>query len=106
MGGGRETGRPSQGIRRCLSGSGASDGPSSGARTAAGRGEVVTVILEHKTGIAIVSVLSPEAILLVLMQPSANIGQLLYELRRNRRLVARIKTIQNQRTKKSAAAAK
>jgi large subunit ribosomal protein L29 len=28
------------------------------------------------------------------------------ELRRNRRLVARIKTIQNQRTKKSAAAAK
>jgi len=63
-------------------------GPSDELGTAAGRGEVVTVILEHKTGIAIVSVLSPEAILLVLVQPSANIGQLLYELRRNREHIA------------------
>jgi predicted regulator of Ras-like GTPase activity (Roadblock/LC7/MglB family) len=37
---------------------------------------------------AIVSVLSTEAILLVLVQPSANIGQLLYELRRNREHIA------------------
>ena len=55
---------------------------------AAGRGEVVTVILEHHQGIAIVSVLSSEAVLLVLVQPSANIGQLLYELRRNREHIA------------------
>src|SRR5688500_13137295 len=39
-------------------------------------------------GIAIVSVLSAEAILLVLVQPSADIGQLLYELRRNREHIA------------------
>jgi predicted regulator of Ras-like GTPase activity (Roadblock/LC7/MglB family) len=37
---------------------------------------------------AIVSVLSSEAILLVLVQSSANIGQLLYELRRNREHIA------------------
>ena len=55
---------------------------------AAARGEVVTVILEHQQGIAIVSVLSVEAVLLVLVQPSANIGQLLYELRRNREHIA------------------
>ena len=55
---------------------------------AASRGEAVTVILEHRQGIAIVSVLSTEAILLVLVQSSANIGQLLYELRRNREQIA------------------
>lgn len=55
---------------------------------AGGRGDAVTVILEHPKGIAIVSVLSAEAVLLVLVQPSANIGQLLYELRRNREHIA------------------
>ena len=63
-------------------------GPADELGTAATRGEVVTVILEHQKGIAIVSVLSSEAILLVLVQPSANIGQLLYELRRNREHIA------------------
>ena len=63
-------------------------GPSDELGLAAGRGEIVTAILEHRQGIAIVSVLSPEAILLVLVQPSANIGQLLYELRRNREHIA------------------
>jgi uncharacterized protein len=56
--------------------------------TSGGRGEAVTVILEHHKGIAIVSVLSAEAVLLVLVQPTANIGQLLYELRRNREHIA------------------
>lgn len=56
--------------------------------SAARRGEAVTVILEHQQGIAIVSVLNAEAILLVLVRPSANIGQLLYELRRNREHIA------------------
>ena len=63
-------------------------GPSDELGTAAGRGEAITVILEHRQGIAIISVLSIEAILLVLVQPSANIGQLLYELRRNREHIA------------------
>lgn len=63
-------------------------GPADELGATAGRGEVVTVILEHRQGLAILSVLSAEAVLLVLVQPSANIGQLLYELRRNREHIA------------------
>lgn len=63
-------------------------GPSDDLGNAAGRGEVVTAILEYRQGIVIMSVLSAEAILVVLVQPSANIGQLLYELRRNREHIA------------------
>jgi predicted regulator of Ras-like GTPase activity (Roadblock/LC7/MglB family) len=55
---------------------------------AAKRGEALTVILEHRQGVAIVSVLNSEAVLLVLVQPGAQIGQLLYELRRNREHIA------------------
>jgi predicted regulator of Ras-like GTPase activity (Roadblock/LC7/MglB family) len=51
---------------------------------AVGRGPLVTAVLEHRNGLAIVSVLSPEVFLLVLLTPRANIGQLLFELRRNR----------------------
>ena len=57
-----------------------------GAATA--RGELLTAVLEHRNGLAIVSVLSAEAILLVLVTPRANIGQLLFELRRNREHIA------------------
>ncbi len=63
-------------------------GPADELGMAANRGEVVTAILEYKQGIAIMSVLSIEAILVVFVQPSANIGQLLYELRRNREHIA------------------
>lgn len=63
-------------------------GPADELGVAAGRGEVVTVVLEHHQGIAIVSVLNAEAILLVLVQASADIGQLLYEIRRNREHIA------------------
>ena len=56
--------------------------------TAAGRGTLITAILEQPGGLAIISVLSAEAVLLVLVQPSANIGQLLFELRRNREHIA------------------
>jgi uncharacterized protein len=56
--------------------------------TSSGRGALTTAILEHATGLAIVSVVSPEAILLVLVKPDANVGQLLFELRRNRRNIA------------------
>lgn len=52
------------------------------------RGELVSAVLEHRHGLAIVSVLSVEAILLVLVTPKANLGQLLFELRRNREHIA------------------
>jgi predicted regulator of Ras-like GTPase activity (Roadblock/LC7/MglB family) len=63
-------------------------GPADDLGNATGRGAVITVILEHQLGLAIVTALSDEAVLLVLVQPSANIGQLLYELRRNREHIA------------------
>jgi uncharacterized protein len=55
---------------------------------AAARGDLVTAVLEHPNGLAIVSVLSADAILLVLVQPKANVGQLLFELRRHREQIA------------------
>lgn len=55
---------------------------------ATGRGELVTAVLEHHGGFAIVSVLTNEAVLLVLVSPQANVGQLLFELRRNREQIA------------------
>lgn len=63
-------------------------GPADDFGAAIGRGELLTAVLEHQRGLAIVSVLSSEAILLVLVTPGANIGQLLYELRRNREHIA------------------
>jgi predicted regulator of Ras-like GTPase activity (Roadblock/LC7/MglB family) len=48
------------------------------------RGGLNTAILEYERGIAVVALLSTDALLLVLAQPSANIGRLLFELRRNR----------------------
>ena len=55
---------------------------------AAQRGPLTTAVLEHARGLAVVSVVSDDAILVVLVQPSANIGQLLFELRRNREHIA------------------
>ncbi|GAC1517028.1 MAG: hypothetical protein NVS1B4_15680 [Gemmatimonadaceae bacterium] len=55
---------------------------------AADRGNLTTAILEHANGVALISVLSPEAILFVLLDPTANVGQLLFELRRNRQNIA------------------
>ena len=54
----------------------------------AARGPLATAVLEHQSGLAIVSVLSPDAVLLVLVKPNANVGQLLFELRRNREHIA------------------
>lgn len=54
----------------------------------AARGGLATAVLEYENGLAVLSVLSAEAILLVLVQPSANLGQLLFELRRNREHIA------------------
>ncbi|HEU4642071.1 MAG TPA: roadblock/LC7 domain-containing protein [Gemmatimonadaceae bacterium] len=53
------------------------------------RGSLATAILEYAQGsVAVISVLSSEAILLVLARPTANLGQLLFELRRNRENIA------------------
>jgi predicted regulator of Ras-like GTPase activity (Roadblock/LC7/MglB family) len=54
----------------------------------AGRGALTTAVLEHPSGLAIIAVLSADAVLLVLLQPNANVGQLLFELRRNREHIA------------------
>ena len=63
-------------------------GPANEFGAATHRGNVQTAVLEHGTGLAIISVLSDEAVLLVLVTPRANIGQLLTELRRNRDHIA------------------
>ena len=55
---------------------------------AAARGELVTAVLEEARGMAIISVLTSDAVLLVLLRPTANVGQLLFELRRNRGHIA------------------
>jgi uncharacterized protein len=56
--------------------------------SAAGRESLSTAVLEYPRGLAIVSVLSRDALLLVLAQPTPNLGQLLFELRRNREHIA------------------
>lgn len=55
---------------------------------ATAQGALQTEVLEHERGYAIVSSLSPDAVLLVLALPSVNLAQLLYELRRNRANIA------------------
>lgn len=54
----------------------------------AARGALQTAVLEHERGLAVIACLSADAVLLVLVQPTANLGQLLYELRRNRANIA------------------
>jgi predicted regulator of Ras-like GTPase activity (Roadblock/LC7/MglB family) len=50
----------------------------------ADRGNFGLMVLEHERGPIVVSALSPDAYLLVLLQPQANLAALLYELRRHR----------------------
>ena len=63
-------------------------GPADDLGAAAARGPLLTAVLEHKEGLAVVSVLSADAVLFVLVRPDANVGQLLFELRRNREQIA------------------
>ena len=63
-------------------------GPADELGDAAARGPLTTAVLEHRDGIAIVSVLTADAVLFVLVRPTANVGQLLFELRRNREHIA------------------
>lgn len=55
---------------------------------AADRGTFGLMVLEHERGPIVVSALSSDAYLLVLMQPQANLAALLYELRRHRTQIA------------------
>ena len=52
------------------------------------RGALATAVLEYERGYALVSVMSAEAILLVLVRRDADLGQLLHELRRHRGSIA------------------
>ena len=63
-------------------------GPADDLGNAVGRGDLVTAVLEHRDGLAIISVLTADAVLVVLVRPDANVGQLLFELRRNREHIA------------------
>jgi predicted regulator of Ras-like GTPase activity (Roadblock/LC7/MglB family) len=55
---------------------------------AAGRGSFGTGVLEFGGGLAVVAVLSPDALLVVLAQASSNVGELLYDLRRHHSAIA------------------
>lgn len=58
--------------------------------TSASRGPLVTAVLEYERGLALIASLSSDAMLLVLVHTSANIGPLLYDLRRHRASIASI----------------
>ena len=65
-------------------------GPADELGAALRRGDLATAVLEHRGGLAIVSAISSDAILFILVNPRANVGQLLSELRRNRDHIAAI----------------
>ena len=56
----------------------------------AARGTLVTAVLEYERGLALICSLTAEALLLVLVHPTANVGSLLFELRRHRGSIAAI----------------
>jgi predicted regulator of Ras-like GTPase activity (Roadblock/LC7/MglB family) len=55
---------------------------------AGGRGEFGTGVLEFGSGLAVVSVLNADALLVILVRASTNVGGLLYDLRRHRTAIA------------------
>ena len=52
------------------------------------RGLLATAVLEHEGGLSVVSVLSRDALLLVVLGPDADVAQLLFDLRRARSQIA------------------
>jgi predicted regulator of Ras-like GTPase activity (Roadblock/LC7/MglB family) len=56
--------------------------------TAGARGEFATAVLEFGHGLAVVAVLSADALLIILVRPATNIGSLLFDLRRHRSAIA------------------
>jgi len=55
---------------------------------AAAQGQLLTAVHEHVHGAAVMAAMSPEAILLVLVRPHADLGALLFDLRRHRANIA------------------
>jgi predicted regulator of Ras-like GTPase activity (Roadblock/LC7/MglB family) len=55
---------------------------------AGGRGEFGTGVLEFGGGLAVVSILTNDALLAVLVRPATNVGSLLVDLRRHRSAIA------------------
>jgi len=55
---------------------------------AGGRGPFGTAVLEFGKGLAVVSVLSADALLVILVQPATNVGGLLFDLHRHRSAIA------------------
>ena len=56
--------------------------------SAGARGDFGTAVLEFRQGLAVVSVLSADALLIILVRPSTNVGSLLFDLRRHRSAIA------------------
>lgn len=56
--------------------------------TAARQGRLLTAVHEHETGTVVIAAMSIEAVLLVLVQPHADLGSLLFDLRRHRANIA------------------
>jgi len=55
---------------------------------ASGRGDFGLMVLEYDGGIAVISSVSTEALLLVVLRPGANLASLLFDLRRHRHQIA------------------
>ncbi len=55
---------------------------------AAGQGHLLTAVHEQVSGTAVIAAMSPEAVLLVLLRPTADLGALLFDLRRHRANIA------------------
>jgi uncharacterized protein len=51
---------------------------------AAGAGSLQTAILEHLEATVVLAAMSAEVVLLVLVRPDANVGALVYDIRRHR----------------------
>jgi uncharacterized protein len=58
--------------------------------SAASHGGLVTAVLEFDRGVALISSITSEAILLVVVHATADIGSLLFDLRRHRANIASI----------------
>jgi hypothetical protein len=54
------------------------------------RGALVSAVLEYERGLALVCTLNAEALLLVFVHPGANVGSLLFDIRRHRGNIASI----------------
>ena len=56
--------------------------------TAGERGQFMTGVLEFDAGLAIVSVLHEDAMIVILVRPDVNVGSLVFDLRRHRTAIA------------------